>query len=166
MADDHSSALMDFREFLVSKADEFGVRDRHRRRREWLDSIHAFMDQVRIWLAEADPEQILDVEVYRVSRTEATLGTYDAPALQINFGPGSVEITPIDRYTSSSSSRFVSPLINEPAGRIDLTDGWRKTSVYRGVGPDGDRWRFVDEKNHVQELDQESFVRIIQELLS
>ena len=33
-------SLLSFRDFLKAKADELGVRDRHRRRGEWLGAIH------------------------------------------------------------------------------------------------------------------------------
>jgi len=79
-------SLLSFRDFLKAKADELGVRDRHRRRGEWLGAIHRLLDQIRDWLRESDPEGVLDIEPYEVSRTEQDLGTYDAPALKIRLG--------------------------------------------------------------------------------
>ena len=87
--------MLSFREFLKTKADEAGVKDRHRRRSEWLDAIRRLFDQIREWLRESDPEGVLDIEPYEVSRTEPDLGTYDAPALKIRLGPGEVNVLPI-----------------------------------------------------------------------
>src|SRR5271166_3118980 len=67
---------LSFREFLKAKADELGVRDRHRRRGEWLGAIHRLLDQIQDWLRESDPEGVLDIEPYEVSRTEQDPGTY------------------------------------------------------------------------------------------
>lgn len=89
--------LLSFREFLKTKADETGVKDRHRRRVEWLEAIRRLLDQIRDWLREFDPEGVLDIEPYEVSRTEHDLGTYDAPALKIRLGAGEVSVLPMGR---------------------------------------------------------------------
>ena len=57
-------SLLSFRDFLKAKGDELGVRDRHRRRGEWLGAIHRLLDQIRDWLRESDPEDVLDIEPY------------------------------------------------------------------------------------------------------
>lgn len=56
-----SSPSMSLREFLKAKADEYGVRDRHRLRDEWLASLNQLLDQLQEWLREADPEGLLDI---------------------------------------------------------------------------------------------------------
>ncbi len=98
-------SLLSFRDFLKAKADELDVRDRHRRRGEWLGAIHRLLDQIRDWLRESDPEGVLDIEPYEVSRTEQNLGTYDAPALKIRLGAGEVDVRPIGREVPFMANR-------------------------------------------------------------
>lgn len=76
-------SLISFRDFLKAKADELGVRDRHRRRGDWLGAIHRLLDQIRDWLRESDPEGVLDIEPYEVSRTEQDLGACLGISIQV-----------------------------------------------------------------------------------
>ena len=68
--------LQSLRDFLKAKANDPGVRDRHRLRKEWLGAIRRLFDQILAWLREADPEEVLDIQPYEVARTEHHLGTY------------------------------------------------------------------------------------------
>lgn len=90
-----TSPSMSFQEFLRAKAEEFGVRDRHRLRNEWIASLNQLLDQLQEWLQQADPEGLLDIITYKIARTERGLGTYDAPAMKIRLGAGEVDIVPI-----------------------------------------------------------------------
>jgi len=166
MPDNPSSALVDFREFLKHKANESGARDRHHRRREWLDSVRGFMEQVRGWLDQADPEQVLDIQPYIVSRTEAPIGTYDAPALRISLGVGEVDILPIGRYVSARTWPKTSAVTVDLAGRIDLKGDSGTFRCYREVLDDDQRWEIWDEEGRTQRFEEESFIRTIQGLLS
>lgn len=79
-------SLRSLREFLKTKANEKGIRDRHRLRSEWLGAIRRLVDQILDWLRQSDPQGVLDIQPYEVARTELDLGTYDAPALKIRLG--------------------------------------------------------------------------------
>lgn len=92
-----AAPLPTFSEFLRRKGEEYRVRDRHERRSEWLAAINELYDTIRGWLHEDDPEGLLDIVPYQVSRTEPILGTYDAPALQILLGPAEVRVEPVGR---------------------------------------------------------------------
>jgi hypothetical protein len=157
---------LSFREFLKTKADETGVKDRHRRRREWLGAIDHLLDQIRDWLRESDPEGVLDVEPYQVSRTEHDLGTYDAPALKIRLGPGEVSILPMGRDVPFMAIRGASGAATTFAGRVDISDGFRKYNLYREVGEGRDSWQVRDDRNRFTYLDKESLGQILQDLLS
>jgi len=159
-------SLLSFRDFLKAKADELGVRDRHRRRGEWLGAIHRLLDRIRDWLRESDPEGVLDIEPYEVSRTEQDLGTYDAPALKIRLGAGEVDVRPIGRGVPFMAIRGASGDATEFSGRVDITDGYRKYNLYREINQGKDLWQISDERNRFTYLNAESFERILQDLLS
>jgi len=157
---------LSFREFLKTKADESGLRDRHRRREEWLGAIKQLLDQIRGWLRDSDPEGLLDIEPYEVARTEKDLGTYDAPALKIRLGAGEIDVLPMGREIPFMAIRGASGDATQFAGRIDITDGFRKYNLFREVRDGNDRWQIKDERNRITYLDSLSFERILQDLLS
>jgi hypothetical protein len=158
--------LLSFQEFLKNKADETGVKDRRRRRVEWLGAIRRLVDQILDWLREFDTEGVLDVETYEVSRTEHELGTYDAPALKIRLGAGEVNVLPIGREAPIMAIHGASGAATEFAGRVDLSDGFRKYNLYREVSEGRDLWQIRDNRNRFTYLDKESLGRILQDLLS
>ncbi len=159
-------ALPTFREFLKAKAEETGVRDRHRRRGEWLAAIQHLLDQIRDWLRESDPEGVLDIEPYEVARTEHDLGTYDAPGLKIRLGAGEVNVLPMGREVPFMAIRGAAGVAAQFAGRVDVTDGFRKYNLYREIHDGKDLWQIRDERNRFTYLDAESLGRILQDLLS
>jgi hypothetical protein len=159
-------SLRNFREFLKTKADEFGIRDRHRRRGEWLAAINRLFDQIRDWLHQSDPEGLLDIEPFEVARTEHDLGSYDAPALKIQLGAGEVSVLPMEHEVPIMAIRGASGTSTQFAGRVDITDGFRKYNLYRKVRDGKDVWQIRDDRNRFTYLDADSFVRILQELLS
>jgi hypothetical protein len=157
---------LNFREFLKSKAKETGVEDRHRRRTEWIGAINRLLDQIRCWLREFDPDEVLDIEPYEVSRTERKLGSYDAPALKIRLGAAEVDVLPMGRDVPFMAIRGASGDPTEFAGRIDVTDGYRKYNLYREVREDKDLWQIINNRNKLTYLDSNSFAELLQDLLS
>jgi hypothetical protein len=155
-----------FSEFLRRKGEEYRVRDRHERRSEWLAAISGLYAEIRGWLREDDPEGLLDIVPYEVSRTEPILGTYDAPALQILLGPAEVQVEPVGREVPFLAIKGASGTRTEFAGRIDISDGLREYNLYRERLQDGDRWQIPDKLNRFTYLDRHVFERILEELLS
>jgi hypothetical protein len=158
-----------FSEFLRRKGEEYRVRDRHGQRSEWLAAINGLYDQIRGWLREDDPEAFLDIVPYQVSRTEPILGTYDAPALQIRFGPAEVNLQPVGRFVPFLTIRGARRAAEPPTefvGRVDLSDGLRGYNLYRERRPEGDRWQFLDKSDRFTCLNRQEFERVLQELLS
>jgi hypothetical protein len=160
------AAAPSFTEFLRRKGEEFHVRERHGRRSEWLGAINSLYDQIREWLREADPEGLLDIVSYEVSRTEPKLGTYEAPALKIQLGPAEVHIKPTGREVPFMAIRGASGAPTEFSGRVDITDGLREYNFYRERHHEGDRWQIPDERNRFTYLNRQVFERILEELLS
>lgn len=166
MPDDPSPALLSLREFLRSKGAQGSVRERHRLRHEWVAAIHLFMEEVRSWLAEADPDQVLDIEPYTISITEAALGTYDVPALRINLEAAKVDVLPVGRHATIRVPRGGATPGAGSSGRIDLTDGFRSYYCCREPRDDRPRWQLWDERGRSEGFDQGSFARALQDLLS
>ena len=166
MADETSSVALDFREFLRTKADEFGLRGRLQNRREWLTAIDYFFDQLTNWSLKADPERLLDIEDYKVTRTEGPLGTYDVRALRIRFGPGQVDLVPMSRFAAVHQMPVSISSVSEVFGRVDLTDGYRKVALFRISQQADQPWRFLNERGKVEDLTEETFLRVLQEYLS
>jgi hypothetical protein len=169
---EHTPALS-FREFLRAKAEELGIRDRHRRRNEWLGALHRLADQLQDWLRQSDPEGLLDIEPYEVARSEHKLGNYNAPALKIRFGPRGVDIVPMSRDVISTvfdvATGPSTSLMAEAtpfAGRVDVTDGFRKFNLFRQIRDDEDHWWVRDEHDRFTPLNSDSWERILQVLLS
>jgi hypothetical protein len=161
-----AAAPPSFAEFLRRKGEEFHVRERHGRRSEWLGAINRLYDQIREWLREADPEGLLDIVPYQVSRTEPILGTYDAPALQILLGPAEAQVVPMGREVRRYNLRGPSDAATDVAGRVDITDGLRTYNLFREKRRAGDRWQVCDERNRFTDLNRQEFERILEELLS
>jgi hypothetical protein len=141
-----------FRDFLREKAEEFGIKDRHRRRREWVDAIQRLLDEIRGWLRLSDPDGFLDVEQYRVTRTERDLGTYDAHALKIRLGPIEVDVIPMSREVTSWVIKGAAGTRADFAGRIDMMDGRRKYNILREIRDGEEKWLIRDERNQLLTL--------------
>ena len=162
MSDEPSAALLSLREFLQAKGSQPSVRERHRLRREWTTAIDLFMEQVRAWLAEADPDQVLDIEPYTISLTEMQLGTYDVPALRISLETGKVDIRPIGRHATIRVPRGATTAAAGSGGRIDLKDGFRSYYCCREILDDRSVWRLWDEQGRSEEFDKGSFAQALQ----
>jgi len=109
-----------------------------------------------------------------VARTEPGLGRYDAPALQIRFGPSEVNVVPMSHRIDvprfevalDASHSLAGESIPLFEGRVDVTEGYRKIILYREVRDGGDHWWICDERNRFTPLGSESFARVLQDLLS
>ncbi|MEC4679382.1 MAG: hypothetical protein VST67_01630 [Nitrospirota bacterium] len=66
-----------------------------KRKREWLDTVNSFFQQIRSWLAEAEKDKLIKISPGHVELTEETLGTYSAPILTLMTGPKTVKLRPI-----------------------------------------------------------------------
>jgi hypothetical protein len=81
-----------FQEFLRQKVEGSDWKDRSRIRGEWLGALNRLLDQIRDWLKESDPENVLELITYEVERVEGRLGVYDAPALKIRLNTDAAEV--------------------------------------------------------------------------
>jgi hypothetical protein len=162
-----------FQDLLRQKAEGSALRDRNRSRGEWLAALHRLFDQVREWLHEADPDDVLEIVPYEVERVEERLGIYDAPALKIRLGTDAVEILPVGRYAIGPlAPQILKGLLGAEgtggpaAGRVDITNGERKHLIMRSIEDGQDRWYAVNEQAQVTLFDRSRLEAILLDLLS
>ena len=154
------------RDFLREKGLQDNQIERRKKRDQWVASVNELMASLLQWLKAADPDGILEVAPIEVDRLEQGIGAYRAPSLEIRFEEADVKIIPIGRnvmrYVNSTGSRVVNAM-----GRVDITDGARKYTLYRVVDDQGrNRWQVIGEGREGVELDQGCFEQIMKELLS
>jgi hypothetical protein len=92
------------------------------------------------WLRDADREGVLRIERTAVEHREQGLGHYTAPGLTITLGITRVDVLPVARNVVG---RVVRDGATEPVrlqGRVDITDGAMKHSLYRLTDHHPDEW--------------------------
>lgn len=152
------------REFLEEKARQPEQEQRRLRREEWVSAVERLVGQFQDWLKESDPKGVLEIVPLTLEKIEQGLGGYQVPGLTIQLEESVVKILPVARNVLG----FLGAETEKPlkaAGRIDVTDGGRKFTLYRTL-QDGEQWLVVDEKYKVTPLDRQRFEAMIQELLS
>lgn len=162
-----------FQEFLRQKAKGSDLKDRNRSRAEWLGALNRLFDQVRVWLRESDPDDLIEVLPFEVERVEARLGVYDAPALKIRLGTDSVDVLPVGRYVNGPLALESLKAIAGNAmrwgdlsgGRVDITNGEQKSLLLRSSEGGQDRWFTLGGPIPVP-LDRDRLEAILQDLLS
>src|SRR5262245_30676108 len=123
-------STMTFREFLAKKAVEQHHPQRKQRREEWIAAVQRLFDQIRTWLAESDPDRVLDIIPFKMYTSEPALGAYDAPALKIGIGELGVEVKPMGRDALGWIGRRGLAGLNAE-GRVDISHRGRKYILYR-----------------------------------
>lgn len=157
--------MMTFREFLEKKAAEEHHLQRTQQREEWVAAVKRLLEQIRIWVAEADPQGILSVIPFEIERAEPDLGVYRVPALRIGLGDAAVEIRPLARKTHGFiEARGEASVPAE--GRVDIVTGGRQYILYRSLLGGRETWYALDDKFRPCPLDRAELEAILQDLLS
>ena len=163
----------DFQEFLKQKTAGSDIRERNRSRLEWLGSLSRLNDQIRDWLREADPEELVEVVPYEVRRAEARIGIYDALALKIRLNADELDVLPIGRYAIGPlPSETIQALLQvtgtdgPAAGRVDMTDGEKKYILMRDLSNQSERWWVVSKTVQVERFDRDRLEAILQDFWS
>ncbi|HKI36992.1 MAG TPA: hypothetical protein VKA46_34385 [Gemmataceae bacterium] len=157
--------MMTFREFLEKQARRQNHKDRRERRDEWVAAVGRLVERLRAWLAESDPEKVLDVVPIEIERAEPDLGTYRVPSLKISLSDAAVEVVPVGRNVVG----VVGPRGDvgiRAEGRVDITDGVRRYILYRTLKDGQETWYALDERFRAAPLDRSRLEGILQDLLS
>lgn len=80
--------------------------DKDKELNEWIADIESFFSQVRLWLAEAEKQDLLQIRVDNRQLSENQLGEYTAPKLIIIFEDEKVEVVPIGKYSLNANGRI------------------------------------------------------------
>jgi hypothetical protein len=104
--------MMTFREFLQQKAAEQQQQGRRERRDEWVAAVDRLIEQLRTWLAESDPDRLLDVVRQEVEKAEPGLGVYQRSLPRHEPHPGRAGAV----LLVHSRAGFQTPGKNAPTG--------------------------------------------------
>jgi hypothetical protein len=154
-------------EFLKEQAEDLRAQapERARIRDEWVAAVGRLIDQLEQWVRQADSEHVLEVKRIEVEIKEWRIGIYKAPTLVIELGAIRVQLLPIARYTLGPWSDGAGTP-DRALGRVDLTDGTTKYSLYRYVNDQGEWWTMIDDQNHrPRSLDQKGFEEALLSLM-
>ncbi len=154
-----------FQQFLEKFAKEQRQPERRQRRDEWIAAVGRLIEQIRAWLAESDPHQLLDVIPFEVEKWEPALGKYKIPSLKIGVGEEAVRVDPMGRDAVGVVKRLGENGL-KAEGRVDITDGVRKYILYRTLEGGEERWYVLDERFEPAPLDRARLEAILQDLLS
>jgi len=162
-----------FQEFLRQKAKGSDLKDRNRSRSEWLSVLNRLLDQVRDWLRQSDPDDLLETVPYEVERVEPRLGIYDAPALKIRLGTDSVDILPMGRHvTKHIEIQHLQAIPGNQdrwgdlsGGRVDITDGERRYQLFRSIQDGRDHWYAWGDSMTLLPFDRDRLETILKDLL-
>jgi hypothetical protein len=127
--------------------------------------VERLVNQLMGWVREVDQSGLLALAPFRLRPTEAGLGTYEVPGFTIGLGDTIVQVRPVARNVVGSVKLSAEKEV-KPQGRVDVTDGLRRYTLYRTLEGGGERWYVVDEDANTAELDQDQFMAILEDLLS
>jgi len=156
---------MTLREFLLKNAPRDEIR-RRQCREEWIAAVDRLLQQLRDWLTDAATEELLDLEPLEFSKREQGLGSYHIKGLAINFGERTVKVVPVGRMVLAHLGPYAEAGHENAEGRVDITNGTYKYSLYRKLTNAGEEWLVQDERSDIRPLDRERFEAILQDLLS
>jgi hypothetical protein len=155
--------MLTLREFLHNKAQEENQTQRRERRNEWI--ADRLIKQICAWLAEADPDKVLEIIPLDLEKAEPELGVYRVPGLKLVAGDASVQVVPVGRNVVG----LVGPrgeVSLRAEGRVDITDGVRKYILYRTLQDGRENWYALNERFEATVLDRGRLEAILVDLLS
>lgn len=158
--------MASFREFLDrTQKQQDPENKRTERRREWVAAVERLIEQLVAWVKEIDSAGLLIVDPFRLRQTEMGLGAYEVQAFTIRLDDTIIQIRPVARFVVGTV-KLPDGKERKAQGRVDVTDGVRRYTLYRTLGEEGERWYIVDEASNTAELDQNQFLAVLEDLLS
>src|SRR5262245_13355923 len=117
-----------FREFLKEQAEKHQAEVRAGKAtvEEWRAAVERLFAQLRAWLQESDPEEILKVEESQWGVTEPGLGHYRVPRLDLSAFGNWIGIIPKARRTVGTAQPPQKSAPERAIGRVDITDELRR----------------------------------------
>ena len=153
-------SLSEFLNEQAEKQPESGIRKWERD--AWVSAVGQLIERMELCLREADQKSILDIERTVHEKREEGIGHYKVAGLAIRLGAREVDIIPISRYVVATPAN-VKPF--NPQGRVDMTDGETRYSLYRIPDSQGVGWALIDPTGSIKGFSQKTFEAAIQDLL-
>lgn len=127
---------------------------------EWRTAVEQLFARIRGWLADSDPDGIIQIEQKEHETTEKGLGRYRVPRLDLRVLDKWIGIIPKARKTvvSARPPQKSAPERERATGRVDITDELRRYVLYRFPQDGaGDLWLIDDLRSEPKLLDQQAF---------
>ena len=112
---------------------------------EWQAAVERLYDTMRGWLAESDPDHIIQIAQKPHEMRENGLGTYQIPRLELRAFGRRVGIVPKARLTVASAQLPLKSTLERAKGRVDISDDVRRYVLLRFFDESGgDLWLIDD----------------------
>lgn len=176
-----------FREFLNEQAEKHQAQVNAGKAiiDEWRTAIENLFSQIRGWLKESDPKEVIKIEESQEEVKEPGLGPYRVPRLNLRAFGKWVGVVPKARRTVGAAKPPQKSVPERAEGRVDITDELRRYVLYRFKENGSDVWLIdglqgggyeVDEKEwpgqvkyiprpEPRPLDQETFEKALMSYL-
>ncbi len=145
--------------------------EREQKKKEWLHALESLYGQLRTWLSQDDPQEVVKTWMGSESIEEEELGVYSAPSLKFVLHHRMVTAKPVARNVigparSGVLTEPIAPVRGE--GRVDLTDGLRTFHLYRVRDVENKpRWVIVNQDQLTfKDLTKVAFEDALQSLFS
>ncbi len=132
---------------------------------EWRAAVERLFAQLRAWLAESDPEGVIEIEESQHEVREPGLGRYQVPRLSLRAFGKWIGIIPKARRTVGTATPPQKSAPERAAGRVDITDELRRYVLYRFHVDGRDVWLIDDLNSEPKPLDREAFERALMSYL-
>lgn len=158
------SETLSFREFLQERAAKQQNPLRKQLREEWLASLSRLFDQLIAWVAELDPDHVLEVSRTEFRHWEPSLGEYSVPILELYLGDELIRFYPKARILHGTVDvRGDSRL--PAAGYVDIICRLSNRRLYRAFKDGKEGWYAVDDRWKADPLDRDHFEAILRDVL-
>jgi hypothetical protein len=149
-----------FQEFLRQKVEKYQAEAEAAKAtvEEWRAAIEKLFARMRGWLAESDPEGIIEIKEGNQAVEEPGLGRYRVPRLDLRAFGKWIGIIPKARNTVGSARPPLRSVPERAAGRVDMTDEIQRYILYRfrREGAE-DEWAIDDLRSEQRPLDRQAF---------
>lgn len=131
-------------------------------REAWVRNVNRVVAGIEEWLRSADHHGILDIYLHDVEKREEGIGYYCTRGITVRLGAREVAVAPVARFVVAAS---LVGLPARPDGRIDITNGESRYSLYHLADCPEGRWVMVGEGKGLLPFDRPHFEAAMQDLL-
>src|ERR1051325_1050638 len=107
---------------------------------EWRAAIERLFGEIRRWIKDSDPDNIVEIKEEEVEVKEPGLGPYRVPRLDLRVFGKWIGVVPRARRTVGTATSPENPVPQRAQGRVDISDELRRYVLYR---MHGDVWVIV-----------------------